>query len=130
MLHYTKIFVINKLQRLYPKIRRTMTGQCVQFLVTVETLITQHPPHSSRRAELPHRALQIHSLPYSSKGKIFNTHLNVWAFSYSRLYQSVVSHLFIELFIVKAFPLTSSVKPFVQYLSRLFYEMYLCFYYC
>jgi len=36
----------------------------MQKAVTVETPITRHPPHRSRRADFPHRALQKYSLPY------------------------------------------------------------------
>ena len=54
------------------------------FAVTVETLITQCPPHRSRRAELPHRALQIYSLPYLSK-TFFKSNLIISLFNYFRL---------------------------------------------
>ena len=37
------------------------------FTVTVGTPVTQRPPHRSRRAELPHRALQEYSLRKSDK---------------------------------------------------------------
>src|SRR5574341_20600 len=38
------------------------------FVIAVGPPVTRRPPHGSRRAVFPHRALQPYSLPHSSSG--------------------------------------------------------------
>src|SRR6266508_650719 len=40
----------------------------VSCAIAVGPPVTQRPPHRSRRAVFPHRALQFYSLPHSSSG--------------------------------------------------------------
>ena len=85
--------------------------------IKVERSVTQPPPHRSRRAVLPHRALRICSLTHwQTLYKEFQ--LLTWVlFSNLRSrYQKLVQQVF-ESGPVVTQPLTTPVEPFKQYAS-------------
>jgi len=58
----------------------------LNVVVTVGQPVTRLPPHRSRRAELPHRALQQYSLPH--KVKTNTIEVGVWVSRLSSASQS------------------------------------------
>jgi hypothetical protein len=78
--------------------------------IAVERSVTQPPPHRSRRAVFPHRALQKYSLPQSSLDQLNLSRLglpyNPWL-----LYPVVLQQLSKAAPVV-ASSLTSSIQPF------------------
>jgi hypothetical protein len=87
-------------------------------VIAVGLAVTHQPPHRSRRAVFPHRALQYYSLPQSAfrqrnflSGSLVLRDLWSW-------YLEVFQHLF-EAFPIKAFLLASPIQPLPQDPHRL-----------
>ena len=91
----------------------TARGKRDRTPIAVGPSVTQRPPHRSRRAVFPHRALQTYSLPHEGLDRrSCPSHLwpsyDSWLF-----YLEVVKHLFVSCPVIAA-PMTTPVKPLEQ----------------